>query len=271
MASVDSGSVACPSCGTSASGNFCSACGANLVGGRTSGLDDLPLIGEPIGLARTFWRMTRAPVAEPVRLAAHAGEKGPYKFLIAGVGLFIGFFLGMEALAEAWGVSGFTPEQDQFLSVAKYAIVIHLAVAALVVYAAFVLVAGRKVSFGSHARLWALLGGYYLTAETLLLITVVTAYMVIFFVLPGIAPTVLKFMSLLLAPAVVGLFLIMLVNLVVAHARLWAKPLWLSGLIFALALIATPTIAQPLQFALGSAVGGMARKIGMQSLFGVPL
>ena len=271
MASVDSGSHACPGCGAAASGNFCSTCGANLVGGRRSGFDDLPLIGEPIGLARTFWRMTRAPVAEPVRLAAHAGEKGPYKFLIAGVGLFIGFFLGMEALARAWGQSGFTPEQDQFLSVAQYAILIHLAVAAVVVYAATALIAGWKVSAGAHARLWALLGGYYLTAETLLLVAVVTAYMVIFFVLPGIAPTVLKIMSLLLAPAVVGLFLIMLVNLIVAHARQWAKPLWLSALIFVLALIATPLIAQPLQFALGSAIGGMARKIGMQSLLGVPL
>lgn len=271
MASVDSGSAACPRCGTSASGNFCSACGANLLGGRTSGFDDLPLIGEPIGLARTFWHITRAPVAEPVRLAALAGEKGPYRFLIAGVGMFVGFFLGMEALAKAWGVAGFTPEQDQFLSIAQYAILIHLAVAAVVVYAATALFAGRKVSAGAHARLWALLGGYYLTAETLLLITVVTTYMVIFFVLPGIAPEVLKIMSLLLAPAVVGVLLIMLVNLIFAHARQWAKPLWLSGLIFALALIATPTIAQPLQFALGSAVGGIARKIGMQSLFGVPL
>ena len=271
MASVDSGSVACPGCGAAVTGNFCNACGASLKGGGQSSLDDLPLIGEPIGLARTFWRMTRAPVAEPVRLAAHAGEKGPYKFLIAGVGLFIGFFLGIEALARAWGLAGFTPEQDQFLSVAQYAILIHIAVAAGFVYVASALVAGRKVSLGLHARLWALLGGYYLTAETLLLVAVVTAYMVIFFVLPGIAPTVLKIMSLLLAPAVVGLFLIMLVNLVVAHARQWAKPLWLSALIFALALIATPLIAQPLQFALGSAIGGMARKAGMQSLFGVRL
>lgn len=271
MTSGVRGSIACPSCGAIASGNFCSACGKSLAASSKAALEDLPLIGGPIGLARAFWRITRAPVAEPVRLAALAGETTPYKFLIAGVGMFIGFFLAFEALAKAWGQSGFTLEQEQFLSVAKYAIVIHLAVAAVVVYAAFALFAGRKVSLGAHARLWALLGGYYLTAEALLLIAVVTAYIVIFFALPGIAPDALKIMSMLLAPAVVCVLLLMLVNLIAAHTRHWEKPLWMSAMIFAVALIATPLIARPLQSALGLGIGNMARKIGIQSLFGVPL
>lgn len=270
MTSSETGRAVCPSCGESVSGNFCSTCGVRLAGNRKAVLEDLPLIGEPIGLARAFWRTTRAPIAEPVRVAALIGDKSPYKFLIAGAGMFIGFFLAMEALAKSWGVSGFTREQEQFLSVAKYAIFIHLAVAAAAVYAAFALVAGRKVSVGSHARLWALLGGYYMTAETMLLITAVVIYIAIFVWLPALGPATLSILSFALAPAVAGLLLVMLVNLVVAHARQWAKPLWMSATIFALALIATHLIAPPLQSALMSAIGSAAGKLGMSPLFDVP-
>lgn len=270
MTSSETGTAVCPGCGEAASGNFCSACGARLVARHKAALDDLPLIGESIGLARAFWRTARAPIAEPVRVAGLAGDKSPYTFLIAGVGMFIGFFIGMEALAKAWGVSGFTHEQQQFLSVAKYAIVIHLTVAAAVVYAGFALVAGRKVGIGQHARLWALLGGYYLTAEALLLIAVVTIYAVIFFALPDLAPAALSIMSVVLAPAVIGVLLALLANLVAAHARLWAKPLWMSAGIFALALVATHLIAPPLQASLISAIGDAATKLGMAPLFEAP-
>ena len=270
MASGESGTVLCPRCGAAVGGNFCSSCGASLAGGRKSALDDLPLIGESIGLVRTFWRTTRAPIAEPVRLAAIAGDKSPYKFLITGISMFIGFFLAMETLAKAWGQSGFTREQEQFLSVARYAILIHLVVAAAVVYVATALIAGRKVSVGSHARLWALLGGYYLTAVAVFLITVVAIYSLIYFELPAVAPTALKILSMVLTPAVAGLLLLMLINLVVTHARQWARPLWISATIFALALITTHFIAPPLGSALVSAVGGVVRKLGMQSLFDVP-
>lgn len=271
MASVENSSASCPCCGTKASGNFCSSCGASLFGGAKSSLEDLPVVGDPIGLARTFWRITRSPVMEPVRIASAASDKSPYKFLIGGIGIFIGFFFSMEALAGAWGVEGFTLEQRQFLSIAKYAIVIHLAVAAVVVYAAFAVFAGRKVQAVTHARLWALLGGYYLTAEALLLISVVVIYAIVFFALPGMAPAVLSTMSMLLVPAFVGVMLVMLVNLVVAHARQWAKPLWASALVFAVALVATPMIARPLQYAIGYGMGAMARALGVQSLFGIQL
>jgi hypothetical protein len=270
MAGGDSGTVLCPRCGAAAGGSFCSSCGASLTGGRKSTLDDLPLIGDSISLARTFWRTTRAPIAEPVRLAAIAGDKSPYKFLITGIGMFIGFFLAMEALAKAWGQSGFTREQEQFLSFAKYAILIHLIVAAAVVYVATALIAGRRISVGSHARLWALLGGYYLTAIALFLITVVTIYGLIYFELPAIAPAALKILTVVLTPAVAGLLLLMLINLVVAHARQWVRPLWISATIFAMALITTHLIAPPLDSALVSGIGGVVRKLGVQSLFDVP-
>lgn len=204
MTSSETGRAVCPSCGESVSGNFCSTCGVRLAGNRKAVLEDLPLIGEPIGLARAFWRTTRAPIVEPVRVAALIGDKSPYKFLIAGAGMFIGFFLAMEAMAKSWGVAGFTREQEQFLSVAKYAIFIHLAVAAAAVYAAFALIAGRKVSVRSHARLWALLGGYYLTAETMLLITAVVIYIAIFVWLPALAPATLSILSFALAGACRG-------------------------------------------------------------------
>lgn len=266
MVSGESGTVSCTHCGAEARGNFCSACGADLAGGRKSTLDNLPLIGETIGLARTFCRVTRAPIAEPVRIAGLAGDKSPYKFLITGIGIFIGFFLGIEALARAWGQAGFTREQDQFLSVAKYQILFVLVIAAAVVYVASALIAGRKVSVGSHARLWALLTGYYLTAEAVLLITVVVVYSLVYIELPAIAPVVLKIFSTALTPVVAGIFLLMLVNLVVTHARQWARPLWMSVAIFALALFITHSIGPLLNSALVSAIGGVARKLGMQPL-----
>jgi hypothetical protein len=203
-------------------------------------------------------------------VASLAGDKSPYKFLIAGAGMFIGFFFAVEAMAKAWGVEGFTPEQQQFLSVAQYAIFIHLTVAAVVVYAAFALVAGRKVPAGSHARLWALLGGYYLTAETMLLITVVAAYVAIFFGLPALAPAALSILSFGLAPAVAGLLILMFVNLAAAQARQWSKPFWMSAIIFVMALTATHYIAPPLQSALMSAIGDAAGKLGMARLPDVP-
>ena len=130
MISSETGRPVCRKCGETVSGNFCSACGARLVGSCKFALEDFPLIEEPVDLVRAFWRTTRAPIAEPLRVAALTGDKSPYKFFIAGAGMFIGFFLAMQTLAKAWGVAGFTREQNQFLSVAKYAIFIHLAVAA---------------------------------------------------------------------------------------------------------------------------------------------
>jgi hypothetical protein len=257
MVSGGTGTVSCTHCGAEALGNFCSACGASLAGGRKSALY-LPLIGETVGLARTFWRVTGAPIAEPVRIAGLAGNKSPYKFLITGIGIFVGFFLGMEALARAWGQAGFPREQDQFLSIAKYVILLDLVIAAAVVYVASALIAGRKVSVGSHARLWALLSGYYLTVEAGLLITVVVVYGLVYFGLPAIAPVLLKILGIALMPAVAGIFLLMLLNLVVTHARQWARPPWMSVAIFALALVIMHWIA-PLLF---SAVGGVARKLG---------
>jgi len=265
MVSGGTGTLSCMYCGAEARGNFCSACGASLAGGRKSTLD-LPVIGESIGMARTLWRVTRAPIAEPVRIAGLAGDTSPYKFLIAGIGMFIGFFLGIEALARAWGQAGFTKEQDQVLSVLKYVILAYLIIAAAVVYVASALIAGIKVSVGSHARLWALISGYYLTAEVVLLITVVVVYSLVYVELPAIAPAALKIFNAALLPAVVGIFLLMLVNLVVTHARQWARPLWLSVAIFALALVITHSI-EPLLF---SAVGDLARKLGMQAFFDVP-
>jgi hypothetical protein len=258
MVSGGTGTVSCARCGAEAHGNFCGACGASLAGGRKSALD-LPLLGETIDLVRTFWQVTRAPIAEPVRIAALADDKSPFRFLITGIGIFIGFFLGIEALARAWGNAGFTKEQDQFLNIAKFVIFLDLVIAAAVVYVASALIAGRKVSLGSHARLWALLSGYYLAAEAILLITVVAVYGLVCYQLPAIAPVMLKIYSIALLPVVAGIFLLMLVNLVVAHARQWARPLWMSVAIFALALVIMHSIA-PL---LLSAVGGLARKLGM--------
>jgi hypothetical protein len=270
MISSETGTLVCRKCGETVSGSFCSACGARLAASRKVALEDVPVIGEPVDFVRAFWRTTRAPVTEPLRVAALTGDKSPYKFFIAGAGMFIGFFLAMQALAKAWGVAGFTREQNQFLSVAKYAIFIHLAVAAAVVYVAFALVAGRKVSVGSHARLWALLGGYYLTAETILLVTAVAICIAIFLLAPAFTQATISIFSIALAPAVFGLLLLLLINLVVAQARQWAKPLWMSAAIFALALIATHLISPPLQSALLSAIDGAAANIGMTTLSGVP-
>jgi hypothetical protein len=217
------------------------------------------LIGETADLVGTFWRVTRAPIAEPVRIAALAGDKSPFRFLITGVGIFIGFFLGIEALARAWGHPGFTKEQDQFLNIAKYLILVDLVIAAAVVYAASALVAGRKVTLASHARLWALLCGYYLAAEALLLISVVVFYGVVYFALPAVAPAMLKIYAITLMPVVAGIFVLMLVNLVVAHARQWGRPLWMSVAIFAVALVIMHSIA-PLLF---SGVGSVGRSLGM--------
>ena len=259
MVSSESGTALCPHCGAEI---HCSACGANLATERKSTLYNLPLIGETVDLGRTFWRVTRAPITEPVRIAGLPGGS-PYKILITGLGMFIGFFLTVEAVARAWGNPGFTQEQDQFLNSAKYSILLNIVIAAAVVYVASALIAGRKVSAGSHARLWALLWGYYLTVEGALLIAVVIVYSFVYFELRSFEPAVLKFMNAVLLPAVVGILLLMLLNLVATHARQWARPIWLSAAIFALALAIThwsvPLIITPL--------GNLVRKTGMQVLF----
>jgi hypothetical protein len=224
------------------------------------------LIGETIGLTRAFWRVTRAPIAEPVRIAGLASDNSPYKFLITGIGIFIGFFLVIEALARAWGQPGFTREQDQVLGVLKYVIVVYLVIFAAVVYVASAIIAGRKVAVGTHARLWALLSGYYLMVEAVLLVTVVLVYSLVYVELPAIAPVALKLLSITLKPAVVGIFLLMLVNLVVTHARQWTRPLWMSVAVFALALVITYSIGPPLV----TGIGGGVRKLGLQTLFDLP-
>lgn len=270
MDSSESGRTVCPSCGEAAHGNFCSACGAQLVGNRKSSLEDLPAIGEPIALARTFWRVTRSPFSEPLRLSTLPSDKSPYKFLLVGVGMFVGFFLTMEALANAWHVAGFTAEQKRFLSFAQYAILIRLTLAAVIVYAAFAISARRRVSLGSHVRLWALLSGYYLAAETIFLVTVVTAYVVVYFGAPAVAPTALSILSVALMPVFLVILILLLVNLIVVQAHQWSKPLWTSAAIFALALIATHVLAPPIQTAIMSAISGAEARLGMTPFLIVP-
>ena len=64
---------------------------------------------------------------------------------------------------------------------------------------------------------------------------------------------------LITTPAVAGIFLLMLGNLVLAHARQWARPLRMSVGIFAVTLVIMHSIA-PVLF---STVEGVARRLGM--------
>jgi hypothetical protein len=76
--------VACPSCGTSDSGTYCSSCGNRLstsAGGWLSFYDTFLKVGERKRYAATFGRILRSPTKNTLALSAAGNSHQAFKFL----------------------------------------------------------------------------------------------------------------------------------------------------------------------------------------------
>ena len=167
----------CPSCSEPVSGNFCSVCGTSLLDGGKSSIEELPIIGELVTFVRTYWKILRSPIAEPVRLTESPGYQDHFKFLMLGVGIYVAYLVFMATMArEGTGVSGFTPDQQSFIDNYKYLVVINYGVAALLAYGLFRILAAKTLNFKTHVKLWAILTGFYMPLQMLLLIVYAIVY-----------------------------------------------------------------------------------------------
>ena len=246
----------CPSCSEPVSGNFCSVCGTSLLDGGKSSIEELPIIGELVTFVRTYWKILRSPIAEPVRLTESPGYQDHFKFLMLGVGIYVAYLVFMATMArEGTGVSGFTPDQQSFIDNYKYLVVINYGVAALLAYGLFRILAAKTLNFKTHVKLWAILTGFYMPLQMLLLIVYAIVY-------AGggavMAENAAQFRSGLSAagPWIGQAFnLVMLVHFAVVHARIWVVALWVSLAIFIAVYFLTPVPANLFQYAFGFVLG----------------
>ncbi len=248
-------SLTCRHCGELASGRYCSSCGAPLSGGPMHFVESLPVVGEPIAFVRTFFRILRSPLEEPVRLVEDPEYRGHFRFLMVGAGIFVAFVLLVFASMRNDGKQPFEPAQASFYDNYLYNLLINYAVGAVIAFVLFRLFGGRNAGVTKHAKLWSILTGFYLPLQMVLLIVIALAGLAAIQLHLGQEANVNTTFA-AIGPAFFTIFNVaMALHFAQAHGRVWDTPFWKALLLMVACVVLAGYPASAIQYAFGFVVG----------------
>lgn len=247
--------INCTSCGQPASGKFCSGCGASLAGGRMQFVEDLPVLGEPIAFVRTFFKILRAPIEEPIRLVETPEYRGHFRFLMIGVGVFAAFVLLVFASMRQESKQPYDPSQATLFDNYLYNLLINYTIGAVIAFALFRLFGGRNAGVQKHAKLWSILTGFYLPLQMLLLVAIAVAGLVLIQLSIGTQDGVNATFTQSSPYIFVAFNAVMALHFALAHARVWQAPFWKSLLLIIAAVLLAQYPMYLFQYAFGYVMG----------------
>jgi hypothetical protein len=161
-AAPTSADAACRDCGASASGNFCSSCGADL---RESALGFLGRTAAPArrSFPVVYLKMLRAPVRQTVALAEDPSYRGHISFALAGIALYCLFFVPivMSVIVPPNGSVHVSESMQTLMKVlSQVGIYVGMAITFGLAYALFRYFAGAQRSFAAYFKLYCLAIGF---------------------------------------------------------------------------------------------------------------
>ena len=148
---------ACADCGADATGNFCSACGADL---RKSALGFLGQAAAPVrrSFPVVYLKLLRAPVRQTVALAEDPSYRGHVSFALAGIALYILLFVPivMRVVIPAGGMQVSESMQTLMKVLSQVGIYVGMAITFALAYGLFRYFATAQRPFHAYFKLYCL-------------------------------------------------------------------------------------------------------------------
>lgn len=190
-------------------------------------VETLPVVGGPIGFIKTFFRVLKSPVVEPVRLTLSPVYRGHFGFLM----LAITAYAGVAFLVANSGEAEIAAESDLAASLAgtlQPRLLILYGIWAVMTFVLFRLFAPDWQTLKTHVKLWSILTGFFAGLFLLLWIGVAAVAVAVMIAVPSFETTISaagpamgQVLSGVVTVALIGIF-------TAALARLWGARWWWS-------------------------------------------
>ncbi|WP_068460917.1 hypothetical protein [Hyphomicrobium sulfonivorans] len=162
MTANASPSLACGECGAETSGNFCSACGADL---RTSALSFLGPAATSVrrSFPAVYLKILRSPIRQTVAFADDRTYRGYVSFALTGIALYILFFVPIVIRMVVPGTEGAhlsESMQTMMKALSQAGIYVGMALTFLLAFALFRAFAPARRPFPAYFKLYAIAIGF---------------------------------------------------------------------------------------------------------------
>lgn len=151
--------TACGDCGAVASGNFCSACGADLRA-DASGLFGAVSSGVRQSFPATYLRILKSPVCQTVRLTEDPTYRQHGSFLLAGIAIFSALFIPILIQAGTANADMSPSLQVLVKILAQVGVYVGALITFLLGFSLFRYFAKERRTFSSYFKLYCLAFGF---------------------------------------------------------------------------------------------------------------
>jgi hypothetical protein len=242
----------CADCGASASGNFCSSCGADL---RQSSLGFLGQAAAPVRRSYpiVFLKLLRAPVRQTVAIAEDPSYRGHVSFMLTSIAIYVLLFVPviMQAVIPTGGNVHVSESMQTLMKIlSQVGIYVGMAITFALAYAIFRYFATVKRPFHAYFKLYCLALGFmapiYGAYEFIVRLMVGGIGMSTF----GAPMTGADWLS-PSAIASVVLSLLLWAYFVAIHRRFWAMPVWKATALYLVASVVSYQVGYQLMWQVG--------------------
>jgi len=228
----------CAECGAAVSGNFCSACGADL---REGGSGVLGAVAGPVrhSFPAVYLRLLRAPVRETVGLAEDPSYRSHVSFLLSGIAVFCLLFVPilLNQVTPTQQGAQFSESMQNLMKVLSQAgVYVGAAITFVLAYGLFRYFAKVPRTFHAYFKLYCLAFGFIMpfyavyeyVARTLLGGTGMSSFNDTAHAVQWANPSTLVSM---------GLALVLWGYFIAIHRRFWGMTVWRAGVLYVVAAI----------------------------------
>lgn len=252
-ASGANAAAVCAECGAAASGNFCSACGADLREGHSGVLG--AVAGGSHSFPATYLRILRSPIKATVALADDPSYRQHVAFLLSGLAIFCVIMVPfiVQSAVPTEQMSQFSESMQTLLKIlSQVGVYVGAAITFLLGFALFRLFAKERRSFKSYLKLYCLAFGFMLPP-----------FAVYDYVVRGLLGTtgLSSFVARnptteeLLTPAFAVSFAVSLLiwaYFIAIHRRFWHMSIWKAGALYTAAALVSNQLGYWLMFHVGA-------------------
>ena len=250
LAEPQAGAV-CTDCGAAETGNFCSACGADLRAGA------LGLFGDATGKLRTsfpavYWRLLASPIKGTVAVAEDPAYRSHVSFLLSGIAVFCLLFVPilLKSVAPA-GAGQFSESMQTLMKVlSQVGVYVGAAITFFIAYGLYRYFAKEPRTFHAYFKLYCVAFGF--------IMPLYAAYEFLargFF--GGVGMSSLGEVTQpaqLLSPLTllsISLALLLWAYFIAIHRRFWRMSLWRAGALYVVAALSSYQISYWLMYGVG--------------------
>lgn len=241
----------CHECGAATAGNFCSVCGADL---RASALGFLGPAAATVrrSFPAVYLKILRSPVRQTVSFADDPTYRGYVSFALAGIAIYILFFVPIAIRMVVPGTEGVQLSesmQTMMKALSQAGIYAGLAISFLLAFLLFRLFAPQRRSFAAYFKLYAIALGF--------VAPIYGIYEFAIRLLPGgVGMSALGNITDgdLQNPSVVASFALALLlwsYFAAIHRRFWSTSIWLAVLLYFLASVVANQLSYHLMWWVG--------------------